>query len=376
MCNSIENNQELYSLTGIRFFAAVVVVFSHFTQLGLMHVPLYFLDIVDHGRSAVSLFFVLSGFVLAYKYNKNILLEKGVRSFYMARFARIYPVALFGLFLSSFVTLYLLIGDNNYLFLSWYAIKENFAKSLVASFIAQLFFLTAWFPFSAINQPWNGPMWSVSCEAFFYAIFPWLVGKLRSRSLLFVGCVVFVCWLVQGIWILFVENNFSINRRGFIVSQFPLTHLFEFIIGIYSALIFDYLKIKNKSINIKLGWIFVVFSLLFLLFLGLVQPIRPSYYLQSPLFALLILGLSLTDGSRFGILSARPIVFMGQSSFSLYVIHIPLAHIYEILGLYFFNGWIIFSFTLVFSAFVYKYIEEPFRKVLRKKFHKPVLKIS
>ena len=67
---------------------------------------------------------------------------------------------------------------------------------------------------------------------------------------------------------------------------------------------------------------------------------------------------------------------MGQSSFSLYVIHIPLAHIYEILGLYFFNGWIIFSFTLVFSAFVYKYIEEPFRKVLQKKFHKPVLKIS
>jgi len=83
-------------LTSIRFFAAITVVVSHYSELGLLNLPSQIFDFVDGGRPAVSLFFVLSGFILTFTY-RDQLAAKGARSFYQARFARIYPVVLLGL---------------------------------------------------------------------------------------------------------------------------------------------------------------------------------------------------------------------------------------------------------------------------------------
>uniref|UniRef100_UPI003F4F4F26 acyltransferase family protein n=1 Tax=Caballeronia sp. LjRoot34 TaxID=3342325 RepID=UPI003F4F4F26 len=77
----------LPALTSIRFLAALTVVLSHFTELGLLNAPKWFFDFVDGGPPAVSLFFVLSGFILTYTYRKTIGTD-GPARFYVARFAR------------------------------------------------------------------------------------------------------------------------------------------------------------------------------------------------------------------------------------------------------------------------------------------------
>ena len=56
----------LHALTGLRFFAALLVVFSHFPEL----IPISSLHagLDRQGAAGVTIFFVLSGFVLTYRY--------------------------------------------------------------------------------------------------------------------------------------------------------------------------------------------------------------------------------------------------------------------------------------------------------------------
>jgi peptidoglycan/LPS O-acetylase OafA/YrhL len=360
---AIRPGGELPALTSIRFFAALTVALSHFTRLGLLNLPAAFLAFVDVGRPAVSLFFVLSGFILTYKYQGSMD-AGGASRFYVARFARIYPVMLLSLLIAMAVTIYLLRTDNSTLVLDWYALKSNVFASLVASLVAQLLLLTGWFPFASINQPWNGPAWSISCEAFFYALFPWLLRKLGSKTLSNVALMCASAWILQGIWIVSVAHCLPIGRAGFVISQFPLTHLTEFVMGIGCALFFIHVRSTGRSSH-RFGFALVSTALLAIALLAAFHLVKPAYYLESPFFAVLILGLALLERPVLGLLNTRPLVVLGEASFSLYLIHVPLAHLAHIAGLHRDNGWVALLVAVGLSVLVFRHFEEPMRKRIR-----------
>ena len=351
------------ALTSIRFLAALTVVLSHFTELGLLNFPKWFFNFVDGGRPAVSLFFVLSGFILTYTYRKTIGTE-GPARFYIARFARIYPVALLSLGFAALVTAYLLNGGDSSLMLEWYALKSSVYLSLGVSLICQLLLLNAWFPFAAINQPWNGPSWSISCEAFFYALFPLLLRRLEAVRVrtLFVVCA--GLWILQGLWIVLLQHALPASRYGFLVAEFPVTHLFEFIVGICAALKFDELRSRGASLHYH-GVALISVALVAIVVLAAWRPVSPAYYLESPFFAALILGLVLLERPVIGILIQRWLVRLGEASYSLYLIHVPLAHLAFIAGFRQTNGWIAMLFAICLSVVIFQYFEEPMRRRIR-----------
>src|SRR5580698_8802877 len=84
------------SLTGARFVAALLVVCFHFVPLA----PGWVNSILRNGYLGVPFFFVLSGFILTYNYASDPQQRIVARSFWMARFARIYPIYLVALVLS------------------------------------------------------------------------------------------------------------------------------------------------------------------------------------------------------------------------------------------------------------------------------------
>src|ERR1700722_13625137 len=84
------------SLTGARFIAALLVVCFHFVP----HAPTWMNSIIRNGYLGVPFFFVLSGFILTYNYASDSQRQIGARSFWVARFARIYPIYLVSLVLS------------------------------------------------------------------------------------------------------------------------------------------------------------------------------------------------------------------------------------------------------------------------------------
>ncbi len=91
----IRSMRELKALTGLRAIAAIWVLFFHSSFSDLSFVPSFVSSLMSAGFAAVSLFFVLSGFILTYNY---FPLEDGSQSrtkpgrYFVARFARIYPV--------------------------------------------------------------------------------------------------------------------------------------------------------------------------------------------------------------------------------------------------------------------------------------------
>src|SRR6478752_7231975 len=84
----------LPALTGLRFVAALLVVLFHYQFLvpGLAQSAVPGARVIQAGFVGVSIFFVLSGFILAYTYlDPDGTMRSTVSAFWHARFARIYP---------------------------------------------------------------------------------------------------------------------------------------------------------------------------------------------------------------------------------------------------------------------------------------------
>ena len=305
--------QNIPELTSLRFIAALAVVISHMHGLGFIDVPALH-HFLDGGRPAVAFFFTLSGFVLTLRYKPNDIDMR----YHQARFARIYPVHLLGLALSAPTVLYIAFSDP-ILADSMFALKGNVTLLLIASMLCQLFLLTAWTPVAGLNQPWNGPAWSLSCEAFFYALFPTLRGIFIHRSTKWLLGLIAVAWVMQGLWGAIVPLILPPTRSGFMISQFPLPHLFEFLTGMICGTLFDRGDLKglqNYWAPAAIG------AVICLGILSAVQPVHPAYFAQGPFFALLISAVAVSPG--IPILRHKFGVLLGAASYSLYIIHVPI----------------------------------------------------
>ena len=363
---SNESGGAFPALTSIRFIAAFAVVISHYSENNLLPLPSAIFDFVDGGRAAVSLFFVLSGFILTFTY-RDKLAHGRARSFYEARVARIYPMVLFGLLLCVPVVAYLLYTGNAALMLKWYSLKHAIYPALIVSLICQLLLLNGWFPFSAINQPWNGPSDSISCEAFFYLLFPFLLRRLTVLKPVRLAPVCIAVWLATGAWIAFLHRYVPVSRSGAMIYSMPLTRLAEFVLGIGAALCYLRLRGRGTSQHVK-GVALTAVSLVALVTLGVWRPIAPSFFLDAPCFAALILGLALTERPVLGILSWRPLVRLGHASYSLYLTHLPIALLALMLGFGRSNGWMVIVFCILVSLLCFRLYEEPMRRRVKARF--------
>ncbi len=151
----------LPALTGVRFLAATQVVLYHFGSgfAQRHHLPRPLTNLLTNGWTAVTLFFILSGFILSYTYSGQIAGRGGKLRFWEARFARIYPVYLLALLLS-----WPFRGDPG-----------------LGLSMAVLTMVQAWNPFHVnYGGAWNSPAWTLSTEAFFYLLFPFFFRCSRS----------------------------------------------------------------------------------------------------------------------------------------------------------------------------------------------------
>jgi peptidoglycan/LPS O-acetylase OafA/YrhL len=109
---------------------------------------------------AVSYFFILSGFILGYRY-PELADRRAIGRFYWARFARIWPVHAFCV----------VLGIATVPAVFW-----SSADAIVWAIIPlQLLLVNAWIPYERFVWGFNLPAWSISVEWFFYAVFPLLI---------------------------------------------------------------------------------------------------------------------------------------------------------------------------------------------------------
>jgi peptidoglycan/LPS O-acetylase OafA/YrhL len=151
---------QLPKLTSLRFFAAFWVLGFHaIPRRGPVDAWTAFWN---RGWIGVTFFFVLSGFILTYTYGREAS-RLDARRFWVARFARVYPLYLFAMLFAVPQLLHFLRVAGE----SGTPLDPGHVAGVVMTSLAML---QSWF--GQLVCVWNCPSWSLSDEAFFYALFP------------------------------------------------------------------------------------------------------------------------------------------------------------------------------------------------------------
>jgi peptidoglycan/LPS O-acetylase OafA/YrhL len=169
----MQKSESIY-LDAVRVIAALMVYFSHFRE----GVPDFFPDF-GGGHLAVIIFFVLSGYVIAWVADTK---ERNSRDYILSRFARLYSVAIPALILT-------LVCDRIGLFFNHelYGLYGVGDWPLVRLGAALTFSSEFWF--LSIQTLSNGPYWSLCYEFWYYMLFAACIyfrGQRRIFLVLFI----------------------------------------------------------------------------------------------------------------------------------------------------------------------------------------------
>ena len=340
----------LAALTGVRFLAALAVVAHHFA-----HPANIYLDAAnEHGFIGVTLFFILSGFILSYTYYSGPGTMKGsARLFWAARFARIYPMYLVAMVMMAPIVL------------RWSTSGHQWQSGLAALALVQ-----AWI--SVAMCEWNPPGWSLSAEAFFYLLFPLVLRSVSagSRGRMIALLSMFWAASLAAPTMYFIHGTID---RGFWMFN-PLVRLPEFLIGVTAGALW----MQRGGAGIVLPKYTAEVSLAALLAV-LCVPMHEAWVMNgacAPLILPMILDLATGRGPLARILGTRLLVVLGGASYSLYIIHVPLwqeakwllakLHLDPDPDMAF---WIITVGVLIPASWLcFRFVEEPVNKQLRRHF--------
>ena len=202
----------LDSLTGLRVPAAVIVFAHH--AAAFTAAPQWMVWVTTSGPVALSFFFILSGFVLAWTTRRG----DGPLGFWRRRAARILPLYW------SFFAVGAVYGI---------VIDADTAVALVPS----LLLVQAWFPDGGVHFAGNSVGWSLSAEVFFYAAFPVILTVVRRLSVRSLWAV------LAGALVLAVVVPVAMNPTSYAGDAYwrayvlPASRLPEFVSGIALALL-------------------------------------------------------------------------------------------------------------------------------------------
>ncbi len=348
-------------LNGLRFIAASMVIIPHAEQikvhLGIPghwgHAP----AMENLGQEGVSLFFVLSGFLITYL----LLAEErragaiSVRKFYVRRALRIWPLYFSVILAALFVWPHV----------PWLAMPDASPAQVQAHLPAKLglyftFFAGMVTPLLGV-VPHASQTWSVGTEEQFYAIWPVLVRRVRKHRLLLMFSVVFgvtaARWLILGshadsvpgivVWRAFI-TGFQVDRMG--------------VGGAFAVLLFAEHRVMRVLLHPVVGWLCIALVVQFLGAGSSLFHLHRSLY--APLYGLLIV--QLAAGRLRLPPENRVLAYLGEISYGLYMLHtiaISLVLRGAVAVGVTSDGFVyplIFAVTIGLAAASYRWLETPF----------------
>lgn len=298
---SAPSRSMLDSLTALRFYAALMVVVYHLT---MAPGDLAFLEpVTGFGYTGVSFFFILSGFVLTWSQKPS----QSKREFYWRRFARVWPLHVVTM-MFAIGTAWLTLGTTN-----WKALP--FTLTLTQALV----------PRGDYQYAFNGASWSLSAEAFFYALFPFLFWIVSGRrKLRYVTLFVFAAMALVGLGVTAIMPP---GPQDHLLYAMPLYRVGEFIVGICLAVAFQ----RGWRPRITLGQTLLGAGLLYLALVLVAARFTvgahdfprfaAALWMMPGYMAVIAAAASHDIAGRTGKLQAPVLVTLGRWSFALYLIH-------------------------------------------------------
>ena len=340
-------------LDSTRGIAAIMVVFSHLVgaiRWDMFHLqsfipyfkPFYF------GEGAVSYFFVLSGFVLTIPFHKKQIDTLFCIKFCLARIFRIYPLFIAILLLTFFyLHLFIPISDSNLL--------SEWIKGVISGISADTSWINLVHNFNLIRNTASQRLipqdWTLSIElliSIFSILF--FITSIFSAELMLILSYYGIKQIGLNSFVFpFVLGSYLYIRAPFFITFIKRFYLLKYFILILSLVFFYNKIIFSESLMITLNKLFIDLSSLGAT--GLLFIVVASNRLQKNL-------------------QKKPFVFIGEISYSIYLVHFIV--IIALIGLattglnILFISLLILSLTIVISYITNKFVEKPFMKLSKK----------
>ncbi len=326
------NEKHLNGLTATRGFAALMIVIFHFglNVFPFKHMQPFFAK----GNVAVSYFFTLSGFIMCYTYFNQQVAYKDYLKRRIARIAPLYWVAMI---------------------ISIIRVRDE--AQLGFKTLLNFFFAQAYVPGYALTI--NSAGWSLSVEMLFYLLFPLLLLLYKANQQRFAYGALFFYVLSQLVHLWMVAHAKPNNNNWHeLTYYFPFAHLNEFVIGMAGYYFYTHNKEQLSKMPVLVTLAMVVLSIVYLQF-------SKHNGLLSPLFVLMIVGIACKTDSW---LSAKPLVWLGEVSYGIYILQMPVNFYVSKLNAKYLGltaNWFFLFFVIVLvvvSALCYSYVEKPLRR--------------
>lgn len=324
------NKSHLDVLTGIRGWAALWVFLYHVWSLSghpdfsvlLGGVTVDFTPLVSLGGAGVTIFFVLSGFLLAIpfaEWQQGARQRPRLRRYFLRRVMRVFPAYYAQLIVLFFVA-------------AWVPGQSGIGDS--GDLIRHLLMLFMPPPLGTV--PINGVWWTLPIEFSFYLVLPLLALLLHPRRwwLLLAGSLLSMYFWRYGVVLNMMDA--SIAQRVVAAYQLPGS-MDAFGLGMLTA----YLYVNRASLpgwlvpRLKLGRLGLLGLILVLVAVYWLPGKRNEYWTDNPIFYLwtpaLVLGVSAiifagVGGARLinALFSNRFMIYAGLVSYSYYLWHFPV----------------------------------------------------
>lgn len=291
--------RNLPSLTGLRWATAMLIFGHHLMAVEYFGGPAgtVWAFVFEAGKTGVTLFFILSGFVLAWGFKP----QQSAGSFWWHRFARIYPLHVVGVVL-ALIAAATLVPE----------IRTDGAAPLAANLLLVNGWVPDWW------QAGNPASWSLVCEAFFYLSFPFLIRPLvrltnRAKAVT-VGVALALVALAPQIAALSPVPMSSAST--------PLLRLPEFVLGVTLALL-----VKSGAwMPLRLRYTVPLAVVGYALSEAPAVPgtdVHPGLAATVGFYALLVASLAVADARGRSTFLARPLwLELGRVSFAFYLVHL------------------------------------------------------
>ena len=285
-------------LVGLRGYAVLCVLLYHLSE-----------NRFENGYLGVDIFFVVSGFVITRKIQISLINKSfSIFDFYMSRVKRLLPSFAIVVILTSILSQLILNPID----------RLNYFSSLIfiLAGLGNFFFAENQGYFESQIEQILLNSWSLNVEEQFYLFFPILMLLIRNLSrkkkLVIIGVCAFLSF--------FAALIFSNENPNYVFYLLPFRG-WELFSGCLIAL-FN-LKLPQLWKKNRIGeFAFVI--LFSITALGILKQSKSIWILGATVAVTSILMAALSTDSQIRVLNSRIFIFLGQISYSLYLIHFPL----------------------------------------------------
>jgi peptidoglycan/LPS O-acetylase OafA/YrhL len=362
------NKEFIPALTGIRAVCVYFIFFKHLNFFSpQLHPNLYLF--VNQFYCFLNYFFVLSGFLIYYKYNEISSLNKWkLYNYFVNRISRVFPILILLISITFFLSYYhgyISAKETIKLYLLNITLLKGFSSTYLLTGI--------------------GPSWSMSVEELFYLLSPFIFLYAKNLSSL-IRIILF--FYATGLLITFL---FSLHPFEGFFSSYIFTayatffgRIFEFACGIFLGMIVkgnfksNFFKIPAKRM-FSLGLLIIAASMFLLYSIALhynvmqAIDIWPGVLVNNIMLPVgitfLFYSLVYYDSLLQRFLGSRIMTQLGNSTYSFYLLHTTfvLSYIFKFIST---NVFIAFITMVIISFIFHKIVEQPLATFFRNKLYR------